>query len=122
MTPNGETDFMRVPYPFPHHTTFFQSLFLQNAAYHDIPTRQCHQIAVPYSRISRATTCIRCHLPALFRKMPPRIVYKVYAHSLYGVPTYTQQCLLTPSNVYTNTQQCLLTPSNAYTNTQQCLY
>ena len=76
-----------------HVPKFCQSLFLQNAAYHDIPTRQCHQIAIPYSHTSRARKCIRYHLPALLRKMPPCIVDKIYTHSLYGFSTYTKQYL-----------------------------
>ena len=64
-------------------------IFLQNAGYHEIPIRQCHQSAIPYSHTSRARNVLdttyqlyleKCHhaLWTIFI----RIVFTVFVKTL----------------------------------------
>ena len=87
--------------------TYFNTMAVTNAEYHQYETRQRNHLHVPVSRTAQAYKRIRHYLPSLIRITPENVIQKVSSHSYAGFSLYVKK-------VYIDAYQSTCVLQNCY--------
>ena len=74
--------------------SYFNNMFIENAAIHSYNTRNQSALVIPYSRTSTARNSIRFKIPNIIRMTDESIISKMNTHSLNGFSGFTKRYLI----------------------------